>query len=431
MPVRLHTLPYLLETPRVATKLKFQYVARDASGRELKGTIEAETEGEATGRLRQQQLSIIKLEKAASGLNMNINLFGAKAPRSATTAELCLFTRQLATMIGAGIPLLESYEILAEQTRSTNKGFGEGLQECADLVRGGTEMSEAMSKFPRMFPEIYINMVKAGEASGQLDIILNRLAEFLEASESLKREIKSAMTYPVISLVLIFGITGYLLVGVVPKFKAMFDALHGNLPAITTFVLGISQWLTANYLTMICIIIGVVVGYKLAMRNRQGQRIRDIIWLKLPVFGPLFQKVAISRFARTFGTLLSSGVPLLGALEIVATTAGNRVIEETLLETRDTVRRGEPLTTHLASSWVFPPMVVKMIGIGEKSGALETLLGKISDFYDEQVHATVKALTSLIEPIMLMIMGAVVGTIVMAIFYPILQLQSAVRSQNT
>ena len=409
-------------------KVKFQYLARDASGREVKGVMEADNEGEVTGRLRQQQMSVVKVEKAKGGINWGGDLFAKSAPRKASTAELCLFTRQLATMIGAGIPLLEGLEILAEQTRDQNKGFGMGLQECADFVRGGTEISEAMSKFPKIFPDIYINMVKAGEASGQLDVILNRLSDFLEASESLKREIKSAMTYPVISLVLIFGITGYLLVGVVPKFEMMFTQLGGELPAVTQVVLAVSKWLTANILTCFIIMAGVVVGYKLAMRTRQGQRIRDTVWLKLPVFGPLFQKVALSRFARTFGTLLSSGVPLLGALEIVASTAGNVVIEETLLSTRETVRRGESITSFLQTSWVFPPMVVKMIGIGEKSGALETLLAKIADFYDEQVHATVKALTSLIEPIMLMVMGAVVGLIVLAIFYPILQLQSAVRN---
>jgi type IV pilus assembly protein PilC len=413
----------------VATKLKFSYIARDASGRELKGNIEADSEAEATGRLRQQQLSIVKLTKDGGGFNFSGDLFGNSAPRKASTADLCLFTRQLATMIGAGIPLLESFEILAEQAGDANKGFGLGLQECADLVRGGTEISEAMTKFPKIFPEIYINMVKAGEASGQLDIILNRLADFLEATESLKREIKSAMTYPIISLILIFGITGYLLVGVVPKFKTMFDSLGAELPAVTLLVLGVSNWLTANILTVFGIIIALVIGYKLAMRTYQGQKIRDTIWLKMPVFGPLFQKVALSRFARTFGTLLSSGVPLLQALEIVASTSGNKVIEETLMETRETVRRGESITTHLALSWVFPPMVTKMIGIGEKSGALETLLAKISDFYDEQVHAMVKGLTSLIEPIMLMVMGAVVGIIVLAIFYPILQLQSAVRGK--
>lgn len=406
-------------------QVKFNYTARDNAGREIKGVIEAEHENDATGKLRQRQLTIVSLKKAG-GINWNMSL--GKAPRKCTTSELCLFTRQLATMIGAGIPLLESFEILAEQTRDQNKGFGEGLQECADMVRAGTEMSEAMNKFRGMFPEIYVNMIKAGEASGQLDIILNRLADFLEASEELKREIKGAMTYPVISLVLIFGITGYLLVGVVPKFATMFKSLGAELPAITKVVMGTSDWLIANLLMVFGILIAVAIAYVITMRqSRPARKIRDTIFLRMPVFGPLFQKVAISRFARTFGTLLSSGVPLLAALEIVASTAGNLVLEDTLQDTKDIVKRGESMTSQLQTSWVFPPMVVKMIGIGEKSGALETLLGKISDFYDSQVHATTKTLTSLIEPFMLVIMGGVVGTIVLAIFYPILQLQSALR----
>ncbi len=409
----------------MAQAVKFNYTARDSAGREVKGVIEADNENDAQGKLRQRQRTIVSMKKAG-GINWNMQL--GKAPRRASTAELCLFTRQLATMIGAGIPLLESFEILAEQTRDQNKGFGEGLQECADLVRAGTEMSEAMGKYRGMFPEIYVNMIKAGEASGQLDIILNRLADFLEASENLKREIKGAMTYPVISLVLIFGITGYLLVGVVPKFAGMFKSLGAELPAITKAVLGTSDWLIANLMLVLGILVGIVIVYIVTMRqSRTARKVRDTVFLRLPVFGPLFQKVAISRFARTFGTLLSSGVPLLAALEIVATTAGNLVLEDTLMETKETVKRGESITAHLQTSWVFPPMVVKMIGIGEKSGALETLLGKISDFYDSQVHATTKTLTSLIEPFMLVIMGGVVGTIVLAIFYPILQLQSALR----
>nr|MBA3710382.1 type II secretion system F family protein [Planctomycetota bacterium] len=399
-------------------KFSYNYVAKDATGKETKGKIEGGSRDEALTRLKQQNLTPVKVEQAVESKG----LFGPPA-RRAKSIELCLFTRQLATMLGAGIPLLESFEILAEQTRETNKGFGAGLQECADLVRGGTEISEAMGKFPRMFPAIYINMVKAGEASGQLDVILNRLADFLESAEGLKSEIKSAMTYPVISLALIFGITGYLLVGIVPKFEKMFISLHAKLPAVTVIVLATSKWVTNNLLTCVVIVIVLVIAYILAMRTKQGQRIKDTVFLKLPVFGPLFQKVALSRFARTFGTLLSSGVPLLQALEIVASTAGNVVIEETLLSTRDYVRRGESLTSFLSTSWVFPPMVVKMMGIGEKSGALEALLGKIADFYDSQIHATVKGLTSLIEPVMLVIMGAVVGTVVLAIFMPILELQ--------
>jgi len=402
----------------VATKTKFAYTARNAQGKEVKGSIDAGSRDEVATKLRQQQLTVVKAEPVAAAKG----LFGEPA-RKAPTRDLCLFTRQLATMIGAGIPLLESFEILAEQTTETNKGFGLGLQECADLVRGGMEISEAMAKFPRIFPEIYINMIKAGEASGQLDVILNRLADFLEASEALKSEIKSAMTYPVISLCLILGITGYLLIGVVPKFEKMFASLNAKLPAITVVVLGASNWLTGNLLFVAGLIAATIIAYIMAMRTYQGQRTRDLIWMKLPVFGPLMQKVALSRFARTFGTLLSSGVPLLGALEIVASTAGNKIIEEVLLATRENVRKGESITSYLQTSWVFPPMVTKMIGIGEKSGALEQLLGKISEFYDQQVHAMVKSLTSLIEPIMLVIMGTVVGVVVLAIFYPILELQ--------
>ncbi|MBA3685266.1 MAG: type II secretion system F family protein [Planctomycetes bacterium] len=405
-------------------KLKFAYVAKNVDGREVKGNIEAENEADATGRLRGQQLSVLKLEAKGGGKG---GMFKGGASRSAKTAELALFTRQLATMIGAGIPLLEGIEILGAQTLDENKGFGMGLQDVADLVRGGTELSEAMAKFPRIFPDIYVNMVKAGEASGQLDVILNRLADFMEATESLKREIKSAMTYPVISLCLILGITGYLLVGVVPKFQKMFDSLGGKLPFVTVVVVGASQWLQNNILVTLLIIVASIVTYVLWVKTPKGRRIRDTLFLKLPVFGPLFQKVAVSRFARTFSTLLSSGVPILGALEIVAMTSGNAVIEDTLLETRDTVKRGESLSSHLETAWVFPKMVVKMIGIGERSGALEQLLSKIADFYDEQVHATVKSLTSLIEPIMLVVMGTIVGIIVLAIFYPILELQNAVR----
>jgi len=402
-------------------KQKFAYTARNSAGIDVKGQIEADNEAEANTKLKSQNLVVTGVKRIDIKPGGFMSL-GAVA-RKANTSELALFTRQMATMIGAGIPLLEAFEILSEQTMDQNKGFGMGLQECADLVRGGTELSEAMTRFPRIFPDIYINMVKAGEASGQLDIILGRLADFLEANESLKREIKSAMTYPVISLILVLGITAYLLVFVVPKFESMFKSLNAKLPGITVFVLDCSQFLQDRWYVVIGASLAAYFGYKLAMTNRDFRRMNDTWMLKAPVFGPLGQKVAISRFARTMSTLLASGVPLLAALEIVASTSGNAVLEDTLLATRDQVKRGESLTSHLKTAWVFPPMVTRMIGIGEKSGALEQLLAKISDFYDEQIHATVKALTSLIEPIMLGIMGTIVGTIVIAIFYPILELQ--------
>lgn len=407
-------------------KQKFAYTARDSSGKEVQGQIEAENEAEANTKLRQQQLVVSAIKRLDIKPPGMFGLGGVS--RSANTGELALFTRQMSTMIAAGIPLLEGFEILSEQTRETNKGFGLGLQECADMVRGGTELSDAMSKFPRIFPAIYVNMIKAGEASGQLDVIMGRLADFLEANESLKREIKSAMTYPVISLVLVLGITWYLLVFIVPKFQTMFNSLGAKLPGITLFVINVSQFLQDYWYIVIGFVVGLFFGYKALMTNREARRIRDTFWLKMPVFGPLMQKVALSRFSRTLATLLASGVPLLAALEIVASTSGNCVIEDTLYETRDTVKRGESITAHLQTAWVFPPMVVRMIGIGEKSGALEQLLSKISDFYDEQIHATVKSLTSLIEPIMLGVMGTIVGTIVIAIFYPILELQKTLQN---
>jgi type IV pilus assembly protein PilC len=403
-------------------KKKYRYTARDGAGKNRKGKIEAGSLEDARALLRQQGLSVGEISEA-TGFDPS-NLFGEPTPR-ANQAQLAMFTRQLATMLGAGIPLLEGVEILADQLceERASKPFGNGLHQVAERVRGGTAMSEALAAYPKIFPDIYVNMIKAGEASGQLDTILNRLADYMESSESLKREIKSAMTYPVVSLVLILGITTYLLVGVVPKFERMFKSLKAELPPVTKIVLGLSEWAQANWhIALIAIAIGVI-GYKLGGRNARMRLILDTVRLRLPVFGALNQKVSVSRFARTFATLLSSGVPILGALEIVATTSGNQVIEEAVMETRETVRSGEPLTKHLETVWVFPAMVVRMIAIGEKSGALEMLLSKIADFYDEQVHATVKSLTSLIEPFMIAIMGFVVGTIVLAIFWPILELQ--------
>ena len=404
-------------------KQRFRYIARNQAGRQVKGKIDGENEEDIAGRLRQQGLSVVSVEEAPPPRDLN-NIFG-DPPKKCKQAELALFTRQLATMLAAGVALLESLEILAEQATESNKGFGAGLKEVAEAVRAGTGLSEVMAQYPKIFPDIYINMIKAGEASGQLDTILSRLADYMEASESLKREIKSAMTYPVISLVLVIGIAGYLLVGVVPKFEEMFNSLGATLPAITVIVLDTSKWLTLNWYYLIAGIIVLAIFYMVISKNKDVRRFTDAFWLKIPVFGSLNQKVSVSRFARTFATLLASGVPILGALEIVATTSGNQIIEDAVLETRETVRAGESLTTHLATCWVFPPMVVRMIAIGEKSGALEDLLTKISDFYDEQVHATVNSLTSLIEPIMISIMGAVVGTIVIAIFLPILELQKA------
>ena len=340
--------------------------------------------------------------------------------------EKVIFTRQLSTMIAAGIPLLECLEILAEQM--DNPGFKAALEEIVMMVRGGTDLSTALGEYPNCFEDIYVNMIRAGEVSGQIDEILERLAEFLEASAKLRSQITSAMTYPVISLLMIGGIAGFLLMFIVPKFKEIFDNMGVKLPLITQLLMSLSTGMVTYFYIWIPASIGIVVGIKAWSKTPPGKSFFDWFSLAVPVFGPLFRKVAISRFARTFATLISSGVPILGALEIVASTAGNVHIEAAVNAAAENVRQGETLATPLAEvPQYFPPMVTRMIAIGEKSGALEALLMKISEFYDQQTEAAVEQLTSLIEPIMICVMGFIVGGMVLAIFLPIFEMQKALQ----
>ncbi len=341
-------------------------------------------------------------------------------------AEMVIFTRQMAAMIAAGIPLLECLEILAEQM--DNPGFKAVLEDVVYEVRGGTDLSTAMGKHPRVFEDIYVNMIRAGEVSGQIDEILLRLAEYQEATAKLRSQIVSAMTYPVISIILILGIVMFLLLVIIPKFKEIFGNMGVTLPWITQALLNLADFLINYWMIWVPGSIGIVVGLRAYGKTSMGTRVYDWLFLNIPVFGPLFKKVAISRFARTFATLISSGVPILGALEIVASTSGNVHIEELVNEASESVRQGETLASPLAAKpKLFPPMVTRMIAIGEKSGALEALLMKISEFYDQQVEAAVEQLTSLIEPIMICVMGVIVGGMVLAIFLPIFEMQKALQ----
>ena len=351
-------------------------------------------------------------------------LFGAPRPR-VKTKDIAVLTRQLATMISAGIPLMESLEILEDQ--ASDPGFKVVLDKVIDRIRAGSDFSSALSEHPRLFSKIYVNMIKAGESSGQLDVILQRLADYMESVEELKREIKAAMTYPVISLVLILSITVGLVVGVVPQFQTIFEQLgFRNLPAPTQILLNLSDALRGHFPELLAVLAAGAVFFALYVRTRPGQRHWHWVLLHLPVFGPLFRKVAISRFSKTFATLIQSGVPMLGALDIVAATAGNVLVEAALLKAKEAVTRGETLGEPLGATRVFPPMVTRMIAIGEKTGALEKLLMKIAEFYDQEVRAMVKALTSLIEPLMIAVMGCIVGFIVLAVFLPIIQIQRIV-----
>jgi type IV pilus assembly protein PilC len=342
--------------------------------------------------------------------------------------EVVVFTRQLATMVGAGIPILEAIEIQREQAESP--GFRMVLEGVVESVRGGTDFSAALEKFPKVFPELYVNMVRAGEASGQLDLILIRLAEYQEATAQLKREIKSAMTYPVISLVLVFGIASFLMIGIVPQFKPVFDSLDIQLPGLTLMVMDVAFFCRDFWYLIFGSIGAAIFGVLAFKKTPKGHYMFDAFLLRMPIFGSLFRKVALSRFARTFSTLVKSGVPILAAMDIVASTSGNKVIAKAVLRARENVRQGETLSAPLAESAVFPPMVTKMISIGERTGALDTLLEKIAHFYDQQVEAAVKGLTSLIEPLLIGIMGFIVGGIVLAVFLPIFKLQEQLASQK-
>ena len=406
--------------------VSYKYTAKGPGGKTVEGTLQANDKNEVVAELRRQNLVVMSVDQASAAKGIGkLSLGGKKTGEKKAGGkpggkreEIVMFTRQLATMIGAGLALLESLEVLGEQAETP--GMRATCAKLANDVRGGSDLSVAMEGCPKAFDELYVSMVRAGEVSGQMDIILERLADYQEANESLRREIKSAMTYPVVSMVLVSGITMFLMIGVVPGFKEVFASLDSELPAITQLVLGISDWMRAQWVVMVCGMIGAVVGASLFKKTEAGGLLFDKASLAMPVFGPLFRKVSLARFSRTFATLIRSGVPIMTTLDIVAETAGNRVVAGAVLESRESVRAGNLLSEPLTGSKVFPPMVVRMIAIGERTGALEVLLEKIAEFYDAQVKAAVSSLTSLIEPILISVMGVIVGGVVLSVFMPIL-----------
>lgn len=425
----------------------YSYKAKKPGGQVVTGTVNAQNETEAVGDLRRQGLTIMGLTAArgsksgggaatsgsSAGKESFFSLsFGKKGVSAAKarvkSQDMVVFTRQLSTMITSGIPLVEALEILAEQ--ASNLGFRAVLDEVASSVRSGKDLSQALGQFPKIFPDIYVNMVRAGEASGQLDIVLTRLADYQEAAEKLKSEIKSAMTYPVVSLVMVLGITLFLLVFIIPKFEEMFYSMNVELPGVTKGLLATSLFLKSYFMYWTAGLVLAIVGAVQYFKTEKGQWVRDWILLHMPVFGPLFVKVAISRFSRTFATLIQSGVPILGALEIVSQTCGNRLVSDVIAKASESVRQGETLGEPLREGNIFPPMVTRMISIGEKTGALESLLEKIADFYDQQVKTTVESLTSLIEPMMIGVMGFLVGGMVLAIFLPIFKMVGSLSGKG-
>ncbi|MCX5797737.1 MAG: type II secretion system F family protein [Elusimicrobia bacterium] len=395
----------------------FAYKAKGADGKVIEGTVDAEEQKAAVARLRDQKLSILEIaEQSAGPLDALKALLKRKG--KVTNRDLVLFSRQLSTLVGAGVPIVQSLAILENQAE--NPAFRDVLKTVRGDIESGLSISDALKKHPDAFPELYTSMIKAGELGGILDTILERLTAYLESNEALRAKVKSAMMYPIIILTICAVITIFLLTFVIPRFATIFESFGAKLPLLTQILLDLSNFVK-NPIVFICICLSPVAGWyalKYINKTAAGKKFIDGRILVIPLFGIILKKVAVARFTRTLGTLIKSGVPILQALETVASTAGNVVIAEAVLSARESIREGGHLSDPLKKSGVFPNMVTAMISVGEETGALDTMLAKIADFYDQEVDTAVKGLTSLIEPIVIVIMGAIVGTIVAAMFLP-------------
>ena len=424
----------------------FQYIAKDSAGNEQRGTIEAGDRNSAIAAVRAQGLlptalgevkSAAPAAKAApkkgaakapakkGGLNKDIKI-NIKMPKflqgRIKTKVLTQFTRQLATLVNAGLPLMRGIEVLKRQMKDPQ--MLEALNGISENIAAGGTFSESLTAYPKIFDKLYVNMVKAGEAGGVLEVVLGRLAEFAEKSEKIKNKVKGAMIYPIVVLVAAIGITAFLLVAVIPKFQQVFnDMLNGQaLPAITQFVIDASEFVQANGLQIALVVAAVIVIMKIIGRTEKGAYFFDALKLRLPVTGTLAQRSAVSKFTRTLGTLLSSGVPILQSLTITRDTTGNRVLTQAIQNVHDSVKEGESMTQPLSQCKVFPPMVTSMVEVGEETGALADMLTRIANTYDDEVDNAVAGLTAAIEPALIIVLAVVVGTIVIAMFLPMVKI---------
>lgn len=400
----------------------FKYVAKNAQGKKVEGSLEAADEASLASRLQQQKLTLQSASAQKREKKGGPTFFQRLA--GVSTKDLTIFSRQFATMINAGLPVLQCLTILADQTE--NKMFRSVVLAVRGSIEGGTTLSEALSKHPRAFDTLYVNMVRAGETGGILDVILDRLALYLEKAEALKGKIKSAMVYPAVVSTAAIGITLFLLTVVIPVFRQVFESFGHELPLPTQILLNLSDFVRHNFLMGFGVLIAVGVGVYLYVRTPKGKWQFDKLQLKLPVLGPLIRKAAVARFTRTLGTLIKSGVPILEALDVVGKTAGNKVIEKAIFTARDAIRTGERMSEPLKAAGVFPPMVTHMVAVGEETGALDTLLIKAADFYEQEVDTAVAGLTSIIEPILIIFMGLVIGSIVIAMFMPMFEMGNMV-----
>lgn len=423
---------------------RFAYVALDSRGQQSQGTVEANNQNEAVAQLRQSgyfPTSVVEESKAGkkvkapsapkaaapAGLKKEITLFKKTTIKPKT---LMVFTRQLATLIDAGLPLLRGLTVLAKQ--EPDPVLRTTINQIAESVQSGSTFSDGLNGHPKIFNRLYVNMVKAGELGGVLELVLLRLAEFQEKAQKIKNKVVSAMFYPIIVLVIAIAIMAFLLVFIVPKFEAIFADMLGNkpLPGLTQFVIGTSNAVKENIFLILAGIVVMIIVYKVMGKTEKGLQVIDALKLRAPLFGDLTRKSSISRFTRTLGTLVTSGVPILQALNITRETAGNVMIADAILKVHDAVKEGESIVAPLEASGVFPPMVVSMVDVGEETGQLPEMLLKIAEVYDDEVDNAVAGLTSLLEPIMIVFLAVVVGTIVIALFLPLISIISSMQQQS-
>jgi len=387
----------------------FTYKGKTLAGTLVSGELKAKNRGDLERVLRGKKILVTSLSTRPSQINLRIGT-GIKK------VHISRFTRQFATMIGAGLPMVQCLEILSQQMESA--ALRRIVGEVKESVQAGTTLAEALSRHKKVFDDLYVNMVDAGEIGGALDTILVRLAVYREKADALVRKVKGAMVYPVVVMTVAIGVTFIMLTYIVPIFAKMFEGLGAELPAPTQFVLSLSAFLRANILTGVGLLIALLIGYRYYSKTSNGRLNIDRAKLRLPLLGDLIRKTAVARFSRTLATLISSGVSILDALDITARTSGNRVIHDAIKKSVVSIAEGETITQPLKVSKVFPPMVIQMISVGEKTGGLDEMLTKVADFYDEEVDAAVAALTSVIEPIIIVFMGIVIGGILIAMYLP-------------
>jgi type IV pilus assembly protein PilC len=398
----------------------YLWEAHTRKGELKKGESEATNESAVRTQLRRQGLKPGRIKKKPKDLLEDIPFF----QRRVKGKDVVVFCRQFSTMIDAGLPLIQCLDTLGSQ--EPNKTFAKIIMSLKTDIEGGATLTDALKKHPKIFDELFVNLTAAGEAGGLLDVVLARLSAYMEKAMKLKSKVKGAMTYPASVLVISFGVIALLLIKVIPVFQEMFTSMGGALPGPTQFIIDASAFMQHYILHMIVALVVLVFAFRRYYRTEQGRLVVDRMILKSPVFGPLLKKVAVSKFTRTLATMVSSGVPILEGLDIVSRTAGNKVVENALIETKKSISEGKTIAEPLRDTEVFPPMVVQMIAVGEATGALDTMLLKIADFYDDEVDAAVDAMTSLLEPFMMVFLGGIVGGMIIAMYLPIFKMASVV-----